>query len=171
MDDSRNAVVTLLFEEYEALRLCDHDMFNHHQACEIMCVSRPTFTRIYAKAREKIAKALVEGCQITIEGGKIYFDSDWYHCQACTCYFNNPEREHTLETCPLCKSHAVVCYKPDEEFQEDDNGRLEDVCICPECGYEILHEYCQPCGKQICPKCNARMTRLGTPGRGRKHTS
>jgi len=62
--------VTVLFEEYEALRLSDYDSLNHHQASVMMGVSRPTFTRIYASALQKIAVAFVEGRQITIEGGK-----------------------------------------------------------------------------------------------------
>ena len=85
--------VFLLFEEYEALRLCDYDMINHLPASEIMGISRPTFTRIYSAARQKIAKAFVEGRQISIEGGKVYYDSDWYNCNKCGCDFNNPEKE------------------------------------------------------------------------------
>ena len=61
--------VNLLYEEYEALRLSDYDGLKHHQASVIMGVSRPTFTRIYASALQKVAKAFVEGKQITIEGG------------------------------------------------------------------------------------------------------
>ncbi|MDD2346480.1 MAG: DUF134 domain-containing protein, partial [Bacteroidales bacterium] len=47
--------VILLYEEYEAVRLCDYDMVNHHEASVVMGVSRPTFTRIFASARQKIA--------------------------------------------------------------------------------------------------------------------
>jgi uncharacterized protein len=97
-----NDPVIMLYEEYEALRLCDYDLYNHHQASELMGVSRPTFTRIYASARQKIANAFVEGKPISIEGGKVYFDSDWYHCQSCGCYFNNPEKDIKVEACPLC---------------------------------------------------------------------
>ncbi|MDP4271752.1 MAG: DUF134 domain-containing protein, partial [Bacteroidota bacterium] len=39
--------VILLFEEYEAIRLCDYDGLTQDQAAERMTVSRPTFTRIY----------------------------------------------------------------------------------------------------------------------------
>ena len=85
--------VFLLFEEYEALRLCDYDMINHLQISEIMGISRPTFTRIYSSTRRKIAQSFVEGRQITLEGGKVYYDSDWYHCNKCGCDFNNPEKE------------------------------------------------------------------------------
>ena len=100
--------VYLLFEEYEALRLCDFDMVIHNEASVIMGVSRPTFTRIYAAARQKIARAFVEGRQITIEGGKVYFDSTWYHCANCNCDFNNPEKEKEVECCPLCSSTNVA---------------------------------------------------------------
>ena len=68
--------VFLLYEEYEALRLCDYDNYNHLNASVIMGISRPTFTRIYSSTRRKIAQAFVEGRQISIEGGNVYFDSD-----------------------------------------------------------------------------------------------
>jgi len=97
--------VILLYEEYEALRLCDYDLMNHHHASIEMGVSRPTFTRVYAKARQKIATAFVEGRQIAIEGGKVYFDSDWYHCTNCGSYFNNPEKDIEITRCALCGSN------------------------------------------------------------------
>lgn len=100
-------VVNLHFEEYEALRLCDYDMYNHHEASEMMVVSRPTFTRIYASARKKMAKALVEGLQIAIDGGKVYFDTDWHHCSDCKCSFNHPWKEKRVESCPLCGSKSI----------------------------------------------------------------
>jgi len=113
--------VNLLYEEYEALRLCDYDLCNHHQASVIMGVSRPTFTRIYASALRKIALAFVEGNQIAIEGGKVYFDSDWYHCLTCRCYFNNPEKQTVIENCPLCGSGDITTYDPslEEPLTED----------------------------------------------------
>jgi len=102
--DEKAEAIFLQYEEYEALRLCDHEMLNHHQASLLMAVSRPTLTRIYSKARQKIAEALVLGKQIIIEGGKIYFDSEWFSCQKCGCYFNNPEKQTEIKECPLCKS-------------------------------------------------------------------
>lgn len=99
--------IILLYEEYEALRLCDYDMKNHHEASALMNISRPTFTRIYSSVRQKIARAFVEGRQISIEGGKVYFDSNWYHCKQCTCYFNNPEIEKAVHRCTLCGSNDI----------------------------------------------------------------
>jgi predicted DNA-binding protein (UPF0251 family) len=109
-DENREGI-KLLYEEYEALRLCDYELLNHHQASIMMGVSRPTFTRIYATALQKIAKAFVEGKQISIEGGKVYFDSDWYHCQKCGCYFNNPLKDQKVEGCPLCKNFNIEKYE------------------------------------------------------------
>lgn len=108
-------IVFLQYEEYEALRLCDHEMMNHSQASSLMNVSRPTLTRIYARARKKIAEALVLGKQIVIEGGKVYFDSDWYSCKDCRSYFNNPDKESAIMECPLCGSSDFFNYSdPDQ---------------------------------------------------------
>lgn len=96
--------INLFYEEFEAMRLSDYSMLNHHQSSMLMSVSRPTFTRIYASALQKVAKAFVEGRQITIKGGKVYFDSDWYHCNRCKRYFNSPEKGKAIENCSICGS-------------------------------------------------------------------
>lgn len=100
--------IFLHIEEYEALKLCDYDGLNHNEASEIMHISRPTFTRIYAEARRKIANSLVEGRQVVIEGGKIFYDSDWFKCKSCGCDFNNPDKGKKPEACPLCGSSEVI---------------------------------------------------------------
>ena len=63
--------VFLLCEEYEALRLADYEKHNHCTAAMIMQVSRPTFTRMYITAREKIAAAFIEGRPVIIEDTEI----------------------------------------------------------------------------------------------------
>lgn len=95
------------FEEYEALRLCDHEGMNHQQAAVQMDVSRPTLTRICRHARKKVAAALAEGKQLIIEGGKVYFDSEWYACSDCGCFFNHPEKTSSAENCALCGSRNI----------------------------------------------------------------
>ncbi len=114
VDNENTTAVYLLIEEYESLRLCDYDQVSHLEASAIMGISRPTFTRIYSSARQKIAKAFVEGSQIIIEGGKVYFDSDWYHCNHCGCDFNNLENEIEKINCPLCGSQKVTPLKIDD---------------------------------------------------------
>jgi predicted DNA-binding protein (UPF0251 family) len=100
--------VSLLLEEYEALRLCDYDHMNHQKAAEMMGVSRPTFTRIYASALEKIAKSFVHGHRIIIEGGHVYFDSKWCLCRVCECKFSNPSKKEENNSCPLCGSPDIA---------------------------------------------------------------
>ncbi|HNS17865.1 MAG TPA: DUF134 domain-containing protein [Bacteroidales bacterium] len=151
--------VYLLYEEYEALRLCDYDGDNHHHASLVMGISRPTYTRIYASAREKIARAFVEGRPITIEGGKVYFDSDWYQCNQCCCHFNHPERMTKVERCPLCGSREFAGYEWEEPLMDADPDQGWDHCICPGCGHLQEHIPGMPCNQQICPKCGAPMKR------------
>jgi uncharacterized protein len=75
--------VTLHYDEYEAIRLLDHLDLNQEQAAEHMNVSRPTLTRIYESARKTIAEAFVTGKMITIEGGEVSFDKQWFRCKRC----------------------------------------------------------------------------------------
>jgi len=120
--------VFLLYEEYEAIRLCDYDMINHLEASRIMEVSRPTFTRIYSSARQKMAKAIVEGLKITIEGGKVYFDSNWYHCNKCNCDFNNPEKNIEISKCPLCGSYKIDAHDINNYNNIENNKNCKNNC-------------------------------------------
>ncbi len=155
-NDENREEIFLLFEEYESLKLSDYDNYTHHQSSQLMQVSRSTFTRIYSKARQKIAKAFVEGKKIRIEGGKVYFDSNWYHCKKCKCYFNNPFKDEILTGCHLCKSDNF------EQVEENNiphikNSENENKCICTNCGYEMEHILGTPCKDEICIKCNKPM--------------
>ncbi|HOZ30517.1 MAG: DUF134 domain-containing protein [Bacteroidales bacterium] len=150
--------VILLLEEYESVKLCDYEMHNHISACEIMGVSRPTFTRIYASARQKIATALAEGRQITIEGGRVTFDKDWYLCQDCKCYFSNPELDNEIEECPLCKSKNIS-YLGQSKLDGKNIDTDKELCVCPLCGYSIPHLQGKPCKQEICPDCKVPLKR------------
>lgn len=75
--------VILLFEEFEAIRLTDYENLTQEEAAEKMHISRPTFTRLYEKARKNIAKAFVEGKAIIIKGGDYIVDNYWYKCLDC----------------------------------------------------------------------------------------
>lgn len=152
--------IFLLLEEYEALRLCDHEMLSHFQAASLMNISRPTMTRIYARARQKIAEALVTGKQIIIEGGKIYFDSEWFSCESCGCYFNNPDKQQEIEKCPLCGSGKFHVFR--QGFEENEEStHCNDACVCLVCGYEKPHQFGYSCKDEICPECGFNMVRKG----------
>jgi uncharacterized protein len=107
--------VNMYFEEFEAIRLCDYELLTQVEAAEFMGISRPTITRIYESARRKVAKAFAEARAIVIEGGKVYFDHEWYLCKNCGSHFNNPEKKKTLKKCPLCRSEVIS--KVDESIR------------------------------------------------------
>ncbi|MCD6116729.1 DUF134 domain-containing protein [bacterium] len=63
--------VELTMDELEALRLSDLIGLSQTEAAMHMNISRATFGRIVAKARNKIAEALVNGMAINITGGSV----------------------------------------------------------------------------------------------------
>jgi len=62
--------VILSIDEYEAIRLIDHEKRTHEQTALQMDISRTTVTEIYESARFKIAQSLVEGRALLIRGGR-----------------------------------------------------------------------------------------------------
>jgi predicted DNA-binding protein (UPF0251 family) len=98
--------IELLYEEYEALKLTDYDGMNHAEAAVLMGISRPTFARIYDKARKKIAKALVEVKEIKTVYGNAVLDKNWFTCKKCNTRFSIPQNVKELR-CAMCKSEEI----------------------------------------------------------------
>ncbi len=97
--------VTLLFEEFEAIRLVDYEDLSQEEAAEKMDISRPTFTRLINQARKKVAKAFVESRAILMEGGNYVIEDFWYKCHKCN------ETMTTLKQarqCRNCDSEDIV---------------------------------------------------------------
>ena len=63
--------VVLKLDEYEVLRLLDLEHFSQERCAQRMNIARTTVTRMYDTAREKIARALVDGKRLVIDGGNI----------------------------------------------------------------------------------------------------
>lgn len=63
--------INLTYDEYEVIRLLDYIKLTQEQCAEKMNISRPTVTRIYNEARQKIADVLVNGQRLTISGGDV----------------------------------------------------------------------------------------------------
>ena len=61
--------VTLTLDGLEAIRLADAEGLDHEEAAERMGISRPTFSRLVAEARGIVARGLVNGWAIRIDGG------------------------------------------------------------------------------------------------------
>lgn len=99
--------VEIHIEEYEVIRLLDYENLSQNEAAKYMKISRPTLTRIYDRARKKVAMALTEVHPISIEGGQAIYEGEWYKCDQCESNFNNPGKRK-MEFCPLCGNTSII---------------------------------------------------------------
>jgi len=97
-------------EEMEAIRLRDIDHLEQTECAAKMNVSRPTFQRILASARSKIADALINGKAITIEGGNFEITGKRYRCGHGHEWHAdyNGKKAALPAACPRCNSTEVV---------------------------------------------------------------
>ena len=65
--------VFLTVEELEAIRLSDFEGFDQEAAAALMAVSRQTYGRILAKARQAVGEALITGKILRVQGGVYEF--------------------------------------------------------------------------------------------------
>ena len=98
--------ISLYFEEYQVIRLLDYEGMTQEEAAVHMAVSRPTLTRVYETARQKVAKALTEGKDLVIRGGKFHFNDSWYRCASCKANFNLYEGSD--KKCPVCGKTEII---------------------------------------------------------------
>jgi predicted DNA-binding protein (UPF0251 family) len=96
----------ITIDEYEALRLADYQGMEHLAASEKMAISRPTFTRLIEKARHKIARVIIDGMELVIEGGNIEFQNTRRRCRDCGDEQLSPFT-NSIESCPECGSGNV----------------------------------------------------------------
>lgn len=102
------AEVILTVDEFEALRLADYECLYQQQAAERMAVSRQTFGRIVESARRKVAKALVEGHAIRIEGGDVEMAGKrTFECGQCGHVWEAPFGAERPAACPACGSDNI----------------------------------------------------------------
>jgi uncharacterized protein len=92
-------LVIMHFDEFECFKLVNYDNLSQDEAAERMNVSRPTLTRIYNKALQKIAFSFTEGRAIVIHGGNIEFEKDWYKCKKCFRLIDGLENHVPCEGC------------------------------------------------------------------------
>ena len=101
--------VQLSIEEAEAIRLKDLDGFEQEEGAKKMSISRPTFQRVLASGRRKIADGLLNGKAIKIEGGSFEMASSPFKC------LNGHEWEVPFEVmvstppqlCPACNTPNI----------------------------------------------------------------
>ena len=106
--------VRLSVEEAEAVRLKDLEGLEQEEGAEKMSVSRPTFQRVLASGRKKIADALLNGKAIRIQGGNYEMATRRFRCG------NGHEWEVPFEAmikqppelCPTCNAAEIMALGP-----------------------------------------------------------
>ncbi len=71
--------ILMSLDEFETIRLIDHEGKTQEECAESMEVARTTVTSIYDSARKKLASMIVEGKPIRISGGVYRLSSDRNH--------------------------------------------------------------------------------------------
>jgi len=127
MIDLEESVLTV--DEFEAVRLKDLEELDENTAAKKMNISQPTFNRLIASARKKIADAIVNGKAIKIEGG-VYKMVGFGRGRGGRGRMGGP-------------------------FGAGPGG----TCVCPKCKHEVPHQVGIPCYQMKCPKCGTLMVR------------
>lgn len=64
-----SSIIIMTVDEYETVRLIDHQGFSQEECGLYMKIARTTVQQMYNDARKKMACALVEGRPLRIQGG------------------------------------------------------------------------------------------------------
>jgi len=102
--------VRLSVEEAEAIRLKDLEGLEQEECARRMNISRPTFHRVLAAGRGKVADALLNGKAIRIEGGNFEMAARRFYC------INGHQWDVPFEAmiagppdlCPTCKTPNIM---------------------------------------------------------------
>jgi len=105
--DIRLRSLELTLDEFEAIRLADEMGLDHAESATRMNISRSTFSRLVSKARHKVARFLIEGRHLQIEGGDVHFRGNLVRCRACGQLYQAALDEN-LSRCPACGSPDIV---------------------------------------------------------------
>jgi len=101
--------IELQVDEFEAIRLADHEGLDHMHASRHMGISRSTFTRLIEQAHKKLAQFVLQGGELQVKGGNVQYRENLYHCTDCGIFLRRPYNEH-LNECPECGSAKLVSF-------------------------------------------------------------
>lgn len=109
--------VVLTVDEYEVIRLIDHEKKTHEQCAAQMEVSRTTVTETYERARFKIADSLVNGKALSISGGhyRVCQGSREYGCPG-RCRWESGAKE-SMDKKGEAVMRIAVAYENGQVFQ------------------------------------------------------
>lgn len=106
--------VVLFLDEAEAIRLKDLEGLEQEEGSDRMGISRPTFQRILALARQKVADALLNGKAIRIEGGNFELSMRRFRCAEEGYEWDLRAEDLTSgpPVCPRCHSPNALPIRP-----------------------------------------------------------
>jgi uncharacterized protein len=131
--------VRLSVEEAEAIRLKDLEGLEQEEAAKKMAVSRPTFQRILASARRKIADVLLNGKAVRIEGGNFEVSGRNFKCangHEWNVQEEGPDNQLPVK-CPVCENPEISmavsllsgidgrCCRTDPEWRKKCHSKAE----------------------------------------------
>jgi len=108
--NSQLEVYNLTYEELEAIRLKDIEGLDNNGCADRMHVSRTTFQRILGSGRSKVAKALINGGSLRIEGGHYKLAKRKFRCDICGLEFEKPFGDGVRGrdvACPECNEKRI----------------------------------------------------------------
>jgi predicted DNA-binding protein (UPF0251 family) len=104
--------VCMSIEEAEAIRLKDLEGLEQEQGAAKMDISRPTFQRVLASARQKIADALLNGKAIRIVGGNFRMTWRRFRCHRGHEWELDAPVSVMPELCPTCRQPDIQPVPP-----------------------------------------------------------
>lgn len=105
VSDLREVILTV--DEFEAVRLADHEGLYQENAAKKMNVSRQTFSNIVGSAHKKIADAIVNAKALRIEGGIVETVQRQFICTECRNKWSEPFGTGRPDQCPKCRSRNI----------------------------------------------------------------
>lgn len=135
--------VVLTVDELETMRLSFLESLSQTEAATCMDIHQSTFQRTLKRALVKTTEALVYGKSVRIKGGDYRMPGE---------DGSGPEGKGPGLGIGgggkgRCSNHGRV------------PGGPKGMCICPECGYEVLHKLGVSCIEVKCEKCGTPMVR------------
>lgn len=115
--------VVLTLDQFEAIRLADYEGLYHEEAARRMSVSRQTFGRILDGARASVARILVEGLSLRMEGGEVIVAEErWFQCRECRHSWSVAPGTGRPSECPACRGTGLCRTEPGVETAGEPDG-------------------------------------------------
>ncbi|MBN2228046.1 MAG: DUF134 domain-containing protein [Candidatus Thorarchaeota archaeon] len=112
--------ILVTIDEFEAIRLADFEGLSQREASVEMHISQPTFNRVLSSARGKVAKMLVQGFVLRIEGGRYVLTDGSGTLECLDCGATMDMSSEDKSTCKQCGSKRLRWLRWDKKKRESD---------------------------------------------------